>query len=593
MDSKYLRHSGLLDQKYKDFFVPTILTSMSTTMSIVVDSIIVGNFLGAASLAAVNLVMPIMMGYMTLAMLLGMGAATAISVAKGQHQDQFANDVFTTSLMVMLLFSVGLISLQTFYLNDLSHLLSKDPVLYPLVKSYLQILIYCTPLFVVTTGMVFCLRTDGKVKLASTILIVANVANLIFDLVYMGYFKMGISGSSLATVSGYAVGAGVLSTYIFAKDRTLCFNFKLLKKPFSVIANTQKILKVGCPAAMSSVLMMLKILSLNTIILTVAGRSGMVAFSVCISCLSLVSMFISGAAQSMMPIVGTLFGEKDYTGIRFVVKRALQVLLITTAVAVIVLEVSPGFILTVFGVTDAADHIVGIPAVRIFAVSLVGTSISYLALYYYMTIGKRRIANAISVVQGFAIVVPAAFVLSKFFGINGVWIAFIIAEVVTLLMVWGYCFYMKKQAPQKYKDPLLLDMEMVVSNNVLELTVENRMDYFEDLFDNICVFLKHHGATLALCQKIEVSLREMMTNITKHGYSKNSKAFIDLRITIEGDSACMVIRDGGRFFDPCKYLENLALQNASTPQGLVLVSSTTEHMEYSRVIGLNTTTMRL
>ncbi len=589
MDLGYSRHSGLLDQKYRELLVPTVMTAMATSMSIVIDGIIVGNLLGANALAAVNLVTPVLMLYTTLAVLFGMGAATAIAVAKGRRQDSYANDIFTISVAAMLVTGLILMFLQMLFLDEISRLLTSEAVLLPLVREFLQVFIYGTPVLVLIPGMVYCLRIDGKVKLASYILITANLANLGLDLVYIGLLGMGISGASLATISGYAIGAGLLLVYVFANDRTLIINSQLLSQPLLALKQAWQVMVTGSPGAFSSLLLTLKLLLINTIVLSVAGSSGMVAFSVCISCLSLISMFISGSAQAMTPIAGAMYGEKDYPGIRFVFKRALQVLLVASLAIILFLEISPETVLALFGVRDTADMAVGIPAIRLFAISLPGTSISYIMLYYYMTTEKKTIANAISVVQGFAVVVPAAYILSRLMGAAGVWLAFILAELVTLAMILVYYLYLQKKSGGRYHDLLLLDTESISNCRMLDMTISNSIDEAVGVSEKIIAFLGQSGVEARLCNKVGVAIEEMAVNIAKYGYQAGNKNYIDIRLKILPEEIVIVLRDDGGFFNPTQYLSREKEEEPYKMGGIELVRAIAQKVEYSRVLGFNNT----
>lgn len=588
------RHSGLLDRKYWEFFIPTILMAMTTTMSIVVDSIIVGNILGTNALAAVNLVMPVMMIYNTIAVALGLGAATVISVAKGRRQTTYSNEIFTVTLLGMLILSALFLGGQALFIDEITQILTHKPTLRPLVTSYLSVLMYGTPLVVVILGMTYCLRVDGRVKLASAVLIIANVVNIILDLVYMGPLKMGIAGSSLATVSGYLVGAILLGSYIFSQKRTLRINWKICKQPVKIIQYFWTILTTGSPAAMGSILISLKILCINNIVLAVAGKSGMVAFSVCLSCLSLVSMFISGAAQAMTPIVGVLYGEGDYSGVRFVVKRAFTTLIITSLIAVIILEVEPTVVLKLFGVTLPMDFAEGIPAIRIFAISLVGTSFSFLSMFYYMTIGHKKLSNAISVTQGFLAIIPTAFVLSHAFGVTGVWIAFSIAEAITIIMVVLCYLHMKQTHPARYHDILLLDYSHIPQGPTLEITCTNTIPDVTNAMQDITDFLTPLCPKTETVTKVTEALSEMALNITKHGYLADQKDYFDIKLQIRDEDIAATLRDSGLEFNPNAYIEkhNTAEdQNALLDTGLMRAKSATENMEYARAIGFNTNTL--
>jgi Na+-driven multidrug efflux pump len=537
------RNSVLLDSKYWEFFIPTILMAMTLTMSIVVDSIIVGNMLGADALAAVNLVMPLIMTYNTVAVCLGLGAATLISVAKGRRDPDYANTVFTTVLFFLSLIGLLLLVCQVTFIDEINKLLTREPSLRPLVKSYVHVLMYGTPLIVIVPGLAYCLRVDGQVKLASTVLIVANLVNLALDLVYMGPLKMGIAGSSLATVSGYMVGACCLLPYALSKTRTLHLVPVVLTHISKLLSHLGTIVKTGFPAAMGSILITFKILSINHIVLAVADKSGMIAFSVCISCLSFVSMFISGAAQAMTPIVGVLYGEKDYLGIRFVVRRAFITLMIASIAATLLLEIFPAQILEIFGVRHASDIALGIPAIRIFSLSLIGTSTTFLSMYYYMTIGRTKLSTAIAIVQG-AAVVPIALVLSSVMDISGVWIAFSLAEIVTLLMIAACYLFLTRKNPNKYQSPLLLDQEELPKGTRLETTATAKN--IQETIHRLDKFI----ASLRGKHEIQDSAQKVIIDSTavslKHLLGQKRDGCVDIKVNVLEDNIILTMRDKGQ-----------------------------------------------
>jgi len=537
------RSSALLDGKYWEFFVPTILMTMTLTMSIVVDSIIVGNMLGADALAAVNLVMPLMMTYNTVAVCLGLGAATLISIAKGRRDPDYANTVFTTALFFMPVIGVCMLVLQVTYIDEITRLLTREPSLRPLVESYVHVLMYGTPLIFIVPGLAYCLRVDARVKLASTVLIVSNLVNLALDVVYMGPLNMGIAGSSLATVSGYLVGTLCLLPYGVSTKRTLHFLPGTLTRVPELFRQLATIVKTGFPAAMGSILITFKILCINHIVLAVAGKSGMVAFSVCLSCLSFVSMFISGAAQAMTPIVGVLYGEKDYLGVRFVVRRAFITLMIASIAATLLLETAPTQVLALFGVRHGADIAEGIHAIRIFSLSLVGTSITFLSMYYYMTTGRTKISTAISIVQG-AVVVPIALGLSRFMGISGVWTAFSLAEIATILMIGAFYVALKSKYPKKYLSPLLLDQDALPWGHRLETT--GREENMAETMERVGDFIAPLTISREIAGSVQGAIQQATTAIFNHSSGKGKAGYVDMRLDVLDDKIIVAMRDEGK-----------------------------------------------
>jgi putative MATE family efflux protein len=590
MEDQFRRNGKLLDKKYREFFIPTVFMAMANTMSIVVDGIIVGNMQNANALAAVNLTTPIMMIYMTVAVLFGMGASTNISIAKGRRENEHANENFTAAVLIIIVLGLLFTVLQFYFLDGICSLLTQDEVLLPLVKEYVGVLIFGTPALMLIPGLGYCLRADGKAKLASNVLIIANIINLLLDMVYMGIFKMGISGSSLATLSGYYIGLFMLLAYAFSKDRTLKFKMELVISLKTLSKRIGNIISVGMPSAISSVLMTLKILCINTIVIAVAGISGMIAFSVCISCLSIISMFISGASQTMMPIVGMLYGEEDYRGIVFVFKRAFKVLMWANAFILIILELAPQIVLGMFGVTEAQDILMGVQAIRIFAISLVGTSISYLMIYYYMVIQKKKIASLISTVQGFVVVIPMAYLLSKLIGISGVWIAFSVAEIATMALILINFFMEKKRT--NVKNVLLLNVNSS-EFNVLDFTIRGCIQDAVDISQNIINFLEENNVEHKLCYKVGLAVEEIAVNTIKYGYKKESQSHIDIRIKVSNDEILLVLRDDGEYFNPTQYMDENKDKKAYVLGGIEIVEAFIGDINYAYVLGMNNTTISI
>lgn len=570
------RSSALLDSKYWEFFVPTILMAMTLTMSIVVDSIIVGNMLGADALAAVNLVMPLVMTYNTVAVCLGLGGATLISIAKGRRDPDYANTVFTTVLFFLTLVSVFLLACQVTFIDEINQLLTREPSLRPLVKSYVHVLMYGTPLIVILPGLAYCLRVDAQVKLASTVLIVSNLVNLALDVLYMGPLKMGIAGSSLATVSGYLIGALCLLPYVVGTTRTLRFVPAALTRAPELLCQFGTIVKTGFPAAMGSILITFKILCINHIVLAVADKPGMVAFSVCLSCLSFVSMFISGAAQAMTPIVGVLYGEKDYLGVRFVVRRAFITLMIASIAATLLLEMAPAQILELFGVRQPADIAEGIPAIRLFSLSLVGTSTTFLLMFYYMTIGRTKLSTAIAMVQGTA-VVPIALALSRVMDISGVWIAFSLAEIVTILMIAVWYVYITKKNPHKYQSPLLLDQEKLPTGNRLETT--GKVEVIEDTLHRIEDFITSLDINPEITRTVMRMIRNTTTTLFAHVSSRDRAGYVDIKLDVLEDKIILTVRDQGK------------ARSMADDAEFVEMTDETCNMQHSQAIGFNNYTL--
>ncbi|NLE26220.1 MAG: hypothetical protein GX625_12925 [Clostridiaceae bacterium] len=573
------RNGKLIQGVFKKYFLPTIMMTMALSMGIIVDGIIVGNTLGSDAMAAVNLVLPVSLCFNTVYVLFGIGGSVLASIAKGKRDNRRADMLFTLSVVMMFVTSLIFMLAGSLLTEQLSLLLSGGSNLQPLVAGYLKIFIYGAPLLIVVPGIVYFVRADGRPNLASAVLIVANVVNLILDLVFILGFQMGIGGAALATVLGYAVGLLILLFYFLKEGRSLhfaLFNIKELKKISEIVV-------CGIPSAVGSSLMFIKILSINSIVLARIGPVGMVAFSVCLSCLSFVSMFIAGVAQTMMPIVATLYGEKDFVGVRFTAKKALQVVITSAMILVIIFELFPGTVLKIFGISDAMELEMGSQAIRIFALSLIGTGFSFLMLYYFQITQRSILATAIAVVQGFAVVVPCAFLLSIIWGSYGIWISFLLAEIAVCILIFIAVRCNIKRSNGSMEGLFLISMSGE-EEKLLDVTIANDIKEAAGLSEKVIQFCLANRIEMKTANHVGLAVEEMAVNIIEHGYKKNIKNYIDILIKIRGNEVIIALRDNGIPFDPTMYKED---ENTYSCSGILLVKALAKSIHYTRLIGLN------
>lgn len=580
------RNGKLIQGVFKKYLLPTILMTMALSMGLIVDGIIVGNTLGSDALAAVNLVLPVSLCFNTVCVMFGIGGSVLASIAKGKRENHRADVLFTLSVLMMLAVSLVFLFAGSFFSGHLTRLLAGDSNLQPLTAAYLEIFIYGAPLLIVVPGMVYFVRADGRPNLASAVLIVANVVNLVLDLVFILGFNMGIRGAALASVIGYAIGFLVLLVYFLKKGRSLHFT-SFHRKELRAAA---KIVVCGTPSAVGSCLMFAKILSINAIVLARIGSLGMVAFSVCLSCLSFVSMFIAGVAQTMMPIVATLYGEKDYAGVRFTVKRALQVVMLSSVLLVIVFELFPNVLLHLFGINNAMELGLGSQAIRIFALSLIGTGFSFVMLYYFQIIQRSALATSIAVVQGFAVVVPSALLLSGFWGSYGIWISFLLAEITVFILILIVTKRLAKRSGGNLTGLFLL-AGPAEDEQILDVTIGNERSEAVGLSEKVIQFCLAYKVEAKTANHIGLAVEEMAVNTIEHGYKKNDKNHIDIMIRIREDEVIIALRDNGIPFDPTLYKEED--ENTYSCSGILLVKALAQSINYTRMIGLNSTIISL
>lgn len=582
---KLSRNAVTVNKKYNEYFLPTVLTAMATNIAMIVDSMLAGNMLGKNSLAAINLMSPVAQLYFSLTILFGLGASSIISYAKGKRDNALANKVFTITFITIIALCVVLMGIGLPFGDSICSIFTRDKELHSLLYAYYIPFIVGSPIYLLLMCSIHFVRADARPKFASNIIIIANVVNLILDLVFMGPLKMGVAGSSIATMTGYAVGFVIMSTHFIQKKSTLHFDFSILKDVNGFFSSLGKMVTMGLSGALGTMLITVKMFFLNTLIQSTGGSSGLVSYTVCSSSQIFMSMFITGASQTMIPIVGVCLGEKDFDGVKYAFMKAFKILTIASIVITLFIWAAPETIIKMFGVTAPSDIAGTVPALRINALSFIGLAYSFLLLYYYMAIRKRAISTTISVLNGIGILIPAALLLAKFFGLTGIWLSLVVAQVGTLIVVLIIDFVIIRKSNGKYKNILLL--EDIEDNELLSLSFKGTYENASGVSLYLTSFLTSNGIKNNIANRVAVSVEEIALEATERMKSKKKDADIDIRIFADKDNMIVSIRDNGDEFNP-----NYDIGDDDISP-LQVIKSISKNIEYTRTLGFNRTIITL
>lgn len=574
----YQRNAQIINQQFSKYFLPTVLMTLALSMSIVVDGIIVGNFLGAEALAAVNIVMPVTLILNAVYALAGVGGSTLFSVALGRQDKKNSSGIFFVSVVLMIVIAAVLCVLGRACIQPLSiALTSNAPNLTALVSEYMGTLFWGAPFLILVPGLVYFLRAAGNPKLSSSVLIIANVINLSLDLLFILVFKMGVGGAALATVTGYAVGLIIVIIGV-AKNKTL----RMSKVGKGFMRVTGDICATGFPSALSTVLNFLRLTLINQIVMATLGGDGAVAFSVCMSCLSLTAMFVGGAAQTMIPFFGTLYGEKDYAGMRFTVNKSIKTVVIASVALLIIFELFPAQICMLFGVVDPVQIAIAVEAIRIYSVSLPFMGFLFIAVCVYQVSGKRKLSSLIPLLENLVIVVPLAFWLSVVASAVGIWSAFPLSEIITIGILMLITTYMRKKLPES-KGILLME-EQRADN--LDVSINMEVEQGTGLSAISVDFCTKHGIEISTANKVGIAIEEIVLNTIEQEKNHKNK-MIDVRLTISQEEAVISVRDNASPLDPLKSAEN------DMGNGIGLLLAIAKDVKYNRLLGMNCTQIEI
>ena len=571
------RNSALLGRKFNEYLFPTIISSMSILLASFVDGIIVSALVGDNAFSAVNIAEPVVLFMQAMFFLFGIGGAISISIAKGQRDNRKANVLFTLSFAASVLVAVAVTIAGVLLIDPITSLLCSDAVLYDYVKHYALFNIFGSVFMIVVPYLVFIIRVDGMPKFSANILLVSNAVNLLMDLVYMGIFKMDTSGAALATVTGYVVGFIMELYYLmFFKKRTLKF-VAVRKSDFKCLGELST---GGIASVVNTILLFVKAILLNRIVQETSGADGMAVFSVCNFTVTFISMFVSGGSDTMTPIVSLLYGERDYKGIDIVLRKTFIFVGISCVIIVAFIMLFPTLLLSLFSVNSPERVAMGIPAVRIFSLSLIGMGICCVTMNYLQATKQKAISLATTVMRGLIITVPMAYFLSVSYGISGTSWAYVISEALTVLLTFLICFTVSRIKKDKYSGILLHERQTECSA-LFDASLCPEAEQASQIADLVIGFCTDNGAGGKTADYAGVLAEETVEHIRQFNSDKKQPQ-IDLICRVTDDKVILSVRDNGEAFDPATVDE---AEEVFT--NLKMINTLADKVEYTRALGLN------
>jgi len=571
----YERNYELLRSKFSEFFLPTLFTSMAGNICLFVDGLIVSYLLGSGNLSAIQLVAPIITLVNLIYWMIGLGGSVLCSVAKAEFDEEKSNSFFSVSLISLLTIGILIAILGVIFSGSVAQFLcASQPGLIPDVNQYFTALIIGMPFLCYMMSLSYFIRADGIPTLPFRAILLANIINICFDVIYIKFFGMGIGGAALATTTGYLSGSILISYYFFKPERSL----QLIRLKLNSFVNYLKqIVTSGFSSSSTQLYLTLKLFIINILIGIFIGKAGLVAFSICYNSLFILYIFLIGTAQTMSPMVSVYYKEEDYSGVNYIIHRSLKIVVASSLALSVLFIVYPQILLMLYSVKNPAYVPVVLNALRIFAISYVGTAITFLYTFYAQAIQKNQLSTIISLLEGFIFPIAFASILSFSINENGIWISFVLAEILTIAFIFAYSRYLNKKTNGEYSGFFINKHN---DDKVFEHTINGNVEEALELSREVQNYLSND----IISTIVSLAIEEMLVNIIN---TNDNVETIDVIIRENKDNILLSIKDTGTEFNPVVEKKDMKFDNIS------VLNKISDNIDYSRVLGLNSTVITI
>ncbi|MCM1506808.1 MAG: MATE family efflux transporter [Ruminococcus flavefaciens] len=428
-------------KKLISFCLPSIIMMVFTSVYGVVDGLFVSNYAGDTAFSAVNFIMPLLMAFGSLGFMFGTGGSAIVAKTIGEGKKEKANEYFTMIVAVNVIIGVVLAVLGFILLRPATVLMGADEAMLPYCLKYGRILICVVPLFMLQNVFQSFFVTAGKPDTGLAISISAGVTNMIFDFLFIGVFKWGVTGAALATALSQAVGA-LIPIFYFARKNTSTLHFVKFKFDRRIITRT---CTNGSSELMTNISMSVVNMLYNNQLMKYAGQDGVSAYGVIMYVSFIfVSIFI-GFSIGSAPITSYNYGAKNNSELKNIFKKSLIVIsctavamtLLSQAIAYPLAKIFVGYKPELFELT--------IHAFRIYAISFLLSGFNIYGSSFFTALNNGIVSAVISFLRTLLFQIIMVLVIPKIFGIDGIWVSIIFAELLALFVTAFFIFRNRKK----------------------------------------------------------------------------------------------------------------------------------------------------
>ena len=431
--------------------LPMVLSMMVTSLYNIVDSYYVAR-ISEDAMTALSLVFPVQNLINAVTIGFSIGANAVISYHLGAQEEKKANAAATQSLVCNtlhgVLLTVGCIAVMPGFLQ----LFTTDAQVVDMGVRYSRVAFAFSVFVAASMSMEKIFQAVGRMMLTMICMMSGCVANIILDPVLifgLGPFpEMGIEGAALATGIGQTLSL-VIYVICYLQGRLpvrLCFDPRTFEARL-----TKRMYAVGIPAALNLALPSLLISCLN-IILAAFSQVYVLVLGVYYKLQTFLYLPANGIVQGMRPIIGYNYGAGEYARVQKIYRVALarvqKIYRVALALSACIMAVGtalcwlvPAELIGLFS-QNAETIAAGSAALRTISLGFVISSVSVIACGALEGLGMGVPSLVISLLRYTLFIIPAAFLLSRLCGAQGVWHAFWITEVAAAAI--SYALYRKK-----------------------------------------------------------------------------------------------------------------------------------------------------
>lgn len=428
-------------QLLMQYALPAIVAMVASSLYNMVDSIFIGQGVGALAISGLAITFPFMNLSAAFGAAIGVGSSTFISVKLGQRDYGIANKVLGNNVMLNIVVGILFGGLCLLFLDPILRFFGASDNTLPYAREYMEIILVGNALTHLYFGLNAVLRSASKPRQAMIATLFTVALNTVLDPLFIYTFGMGIRGAALATILSQFVALCWQWKQFCNKKELLHFDYSLFRINAPIVKN---IIGIGMSPFCMNACACLVVIFINTNLMKYGGDLAVGAYGISNRLAFIFIMLTMGINQGMQPIAGYNYGAQHFDRLLRVLKLATISATVICCTGFLIAMIFPYQCARLF-TTDETLIGLSVTAIRIMMSAFPIVGFQIVVTNFFQSIGKAKVSIFLSLSRQLIFLVPLLAISASIFGLNGVWAAMPISDTISAITAGGMLMlYMKR-----------------------------------------------------------------------------------------------------------------------------------------------------
>lgn len=416
------------------FSLPTVIMIICTSVYCIVDGFFVSNIVGKTAFASVNLIMPVLMGVGSIGFMFGTGGSAIAAKLMGQKKPEEANRFFSMLVYMAVLAGILVSIIGFIFTRPIAISLGAKGEMLAYCVTYGHISFCSMPAYILQYMFQSLFVTAEKPKLALKINILAGIVNILLDALFIAVFQWGVAGAAMATALGEITGGLIPLIYFARKNSSL---LHLTKTKFNGSMFLQACIN-GSSEMVTNLSSSIVNILYNYQLMRIAGNDGIAAYGI-IMYINIIFMAVyMGYSLGSSPIVSYNYGAENHSELKNLFQKSLRILSCARIIQFIAAEIMAVPLIMIFASYDKSLLDLTVYGFRIYSFAFLVTGFNIWGSSFFTALNDGPVSAAISFLRTLLFQVLMLLFLPNIWGLDGVWLSNIAAELLALTVTAAF-----------------------------------------------------------------------------------------------------------------------------------------------------------